>query len=71
MENPLLLMFLLGFVLGTCFGMYFGNKKFRAMVNKMIRGKEHDEDEGDDKDYEEHDRRYGDGPYRNNDRTRR
>lgn len=44
MENPLLLMFLIGFILGTCFGMYLGSKKFRVTVNKMIKGKEHDDD---------------------------
>ncbi len=69
MENPLLLMFLIGLLLGLMFGMYIGSKKFRATINKMIKGKDHDEDDEDGEDetredYETRNKHYHDGKYR-------
>jgi hypothetical protein len=69
MENPIVLWFFIGFLLGTMLGTYMGNKKFRIMINKMIRGKEKpendDEDSGDEDDYNNKNRQYRDGPHRN------
>jgi len=70
MDNPLVTWFIIGFLIGFMFGTYMGNKKFRQFVNKMIKGKPHDEDEGDDdeeltqQDYEKRNRHYRDGRYR-------
>ena len=49
MQNPFLLVFLLGLTIGIGFGMYVGSPKFRRAINGMFsRGG----DDGDD-DYEE------------------
>jgi len=50
MQNPFLLVFLLGTVVGMMFGLYIGNPKFRKIIKDMLsRG---GDDDGDD-DYEE------------------
>ncbi len=69
MENPLVTWFIIGFLLGFMFGTYMGNKKFRAYVNKMIRGREKsqdddniDEEDGDyNRKYDRRNRNYRDG----------
>ncbi len=77
MENPLLLLFLIGFILGFCFGLFFGNKRFRKMVLGMLKTRNDDEEDEDREDDDRHDRyddrnkTYRDGRYRSDDRARR
>ncbi len=48
MNNPAILIFLLGFVLGVVAGMYVGNHHFKEAAKRIIRGDSDYDDEDDD-----------------------